>query len=82
ECSFMAKKGCTFNGGVCHQIAEQCQGCDRAKTFAAGTFCVTFPDPAIKWRRGPCNMASHVKAAAQTQTAKINPLKASKRASR
>ena len=82
DCAFMTKKGCQYNGGTCHQIVEQCQGCERAKSFPTGTYCLSFPDPAIKWRRGPCNMATHVKASAQAQVNKINPLKASKRASR
>ncbi|MFH1135207.1 MAG: PxxKW family cysteine-rich protein [Pseudomonadota bacterium] len=61
ECSFMTKKGCAFNGGTCQPIVEQCQGCDRTVTNPNGVFCRTFPDPAAKWRRGPCNMATHVK---------------------
>jgi hypothetical protein len=57
----MTKKGCAFNGGTCKPIVEQCQGCDRTVETPAGVFCQSFPDPAAKWRRGPCNMATHVK---------------------
>lgn len=81
ECTFMTKKGCSFNGGRCHQIVENCEGCERILTFEDNRYCASFPDPAVKWRRGACNLATHVKVQkpAATETAKINPLKASKR---
>lgn len=79
ECFFMKKSGCQFNGGNCHQIVEQCEGCQRAKEFPTGIFCLNFPDPATKWRVGNCNMATHVKATNGKAAEKINPLKASKR---
>jgi hypothetical protein len=82
DCVFMAKKGCGFNGGVCHTVVDECHGCDKARDFPAGVFCIAFPDPAIKWRRGVCNMASHIKAQGKNKEAKLNPLKASKRAAR
>jgi hypothetical protein len=44
-------------------------------------YCHTFPDPAAKWRFGACNFATHVKGQAKVEI-KLNPLKASKRASR
>jgi len=79
ECSFMSKTGCQYNGGSCHPIVEQCQGCQRAMEFSSGTYCAVFPDPAAKWRVGTCNMATHAKAETKKAAAKINPLKASKR---
>ncbi|MBW2621688.1 MAG: PxxKW family cysteine-rich protein [Deltaproteobacteria bacterium] len=82
ECLFMSKKGCDFNGGTCHEILDDCQGCDRAKEFETGTFCISVPDPAVKWRRGSCNLATHLKAVAKEKGPKLNPLKASKRAAR
>jgi len=82
ECAFMTKKGCNFNGGSCHTIVEACVGCDRAKTFPNGTYCISFPEPAVKWRRGICNMATHMKTEAKVEEFKLNPLKASKRAAR
>lgn len=81
DCVFMSKKGCEFNGSVCHPIVAECQGCDKAVAYPSGTFCVSFPDPSVKWRRGLCNMATHIKEQSKKK-AKINPLKASKRASR
>ena len=81
DCTFMTKKGCSFNGGKCHEIVESCNGCDRTVGHNGGTYCVSFPEPAIKWRRGACNLATHVKSEkSQASMVKLNPLKASKRA--
>lgn len=79
ECFFMSKTGCQFNGGTCHPIVDQCEGCDKAKDFPAGKYCLVFPDPVAKWRTGKCNMATHIKETAKKAAGKINPLKASKR---
>ncbi len=79
ECIFMTKKGCEFNGGTCHMIIPECNGCERAHKFEAGVFCIAVPDPRVKWRRGNCNLATHIKIKNEGKKAKINPLKASKR---
>ncbi len=81
NCTFMSASGCKFNGGVCNEIVEQCRGCSRTVTYDSGIYCSAAPSPLLKWKQGACNMATHMKAAAAAQ-AKINPLKASKRASR
>ena len=81
ECMFMNKTGCSFNGGTCHQVVDNCHGCDRVIETDTGVYCRTFPDPISKWKRGTCNFATHVKTAVKVQQ-KINPLKASKRESR
>ena len=80
DCFFMTKKGCEFNGGTCHSIVEQCEGCQKIGDFTTGKYCVSFPDPSNKWRVGNCNMATHVKTVSKKGNGKINPLKASKRA--
>ncbi len=82
ECLFMNKKGCQFNGGNCHPVVEQCEGCQKTKDFPAGEYCLSFPDPAIKWRVGTCSMATHLKASTSKGNGKLNPLKASKRKAR
>jgi hypothetical protein len=80
DCAFMTKAGCGFNGGACHQVVEQCNGCNRVQQLAAGSFCASYPNPAAKWKAGHCNFATHVKLETQSQQqTKINPLKASKR---
>ncbi len=79
DCMFMTKKGCSFNGGHCKTIVDSCQGCDRVLSKDEGVFCLSFPDPSAKWRRGNCNLATHVKVEKKENQVKINPLKASKR---
>ncbi len=82
ECPFMTKKGCTFNGGICHEIVDQCDGCNRKAEYSSEWFCSAYPDPALKWKNGRCNLATHVNDAPGSKKAKINPLKASKRGKR
>ena len=79
DCGFMSKKGCSYNGGLCHEVVEQCNGCNRTVECSSQWYCTAFPEPSIKWKTGNCNMASHVVAAASQNKAKLNPLKASKR---
>ncbi len=79
DCTFMTKKGCSFNGGKCHQVVESCEGCDRQLNLEDGRYCGSFPDPGAKWRRGNCNLATHIKVAKKENQIKVNPLKASKR---
>jgi len=78
----MTQKGCSYNGGICHEVVEQCNGCNRSAEFSSGWYCVAFPNPSIKWKYGKCNLASHVTSASKTDQSKINPLKASKRGKR
>ena len=82
ECIFMTKKGCSFNGGKCHPIVEECHGCSRASQFSSGWYCTACPDPSVKWKHGNCNFATHVEKAVQVNITKVNPLKASKRGGR
>lgn len=79
DCFFMSKEGCQFNGGTCHQIVEQCEGCQKVQEFPTGNYCLVFPDPAAKWRLGKCSMATHLKETSNKGNGKLNPLKASKR---
>jgi hypothetical protein len=80
ECAFMTRKGCNFNGGRCHTVVEQCEGCSRTETFDERIFCTVAPNPSIKWNGTPCNFATHVQSTKSEKSQKINPLKASKRA--
>jgi hypothetical protein len=81
ECIFMGKSGCTYNGGTCYPVVEQCQGCERAIQFPTGYYCNSYSEPRLKWANGTCNFATHVKKAQNTNgvAKKLNPLKASKR---
>ncbi len=78
ECAFMTKAGCGYNGGSCHPIVEQCEGCQRAIEVSSGKYCSSYPNPAIKWKTSACNFATHMKVETKNEQ-KINPLKASKR---
>jgi hypothetical protein len=82
ECPFMTAAGCSYNGGMCHEIVEDCDGCNRKSQYSSGWYCSACPEPSIKWKNGICNLASHVSASGAEKKAKINPLKASKRSRR
>lgn len=81
ECPFMKAGGCSYNGGICHEIVEQCNGCKRTVEYSSSWYCAACPEPSVKWKNGSCNLASHVVTLAK-EAAKINPLKASKRGRR
>ena len=80
ECLFMKKTGCSYNGGKCYTVVENCEGCTRVMEVEAGKFCTSYPYPAQKWQTTACSMATHLKKEAKAAEQKINPLKASKRA--
>ena len=62
-------------------IIDKCVGCERIILEADETFCKTYANPEAKWRNGFCNFATHAKPEIVVQTVRVNPLKASKRAS-
>lgn len=74
----MTKEGCSYEGGVCKTVVEQCDGCGRITEFSSDKYCSSLPDPSLRWKNGNCNMATHVKTEVGKKQ-KINPLKASKR---
>ncbi len=74
-------QGLKYNGFLLQPIVESCNGCERVKEFQGEWFCSTYPYPASKWRNGSCNFATHVKRdLGKSAQAKLNPIKASKRA--
>jgi hypothetical protein len=79
ECIFMKKTGCSYNGGKCYTVVENCEGCSRILQFETGQYCASFPYPAQKWQKAACPMSSHVKKGPKVEQQKLNPLKASKR---
>ncbi len=79
ECPFMTNSGCSFNGGVCHETVDQCDGCARAAELSSGWYCSACPDPSSKWKISKCNLATHLATTPKGNKTKINPLKASKR---
>jgi hypothetical protein len=82
ECAFMSKKDCGFFGGSCHTIIDKCEECNKIIDYESGKYCKVYPDPKSKWLNGKCPTASHIKIEVTESTQKVNPLKASKRASK
>jgi hypothetical protein len=81
DCVFMTRQGCTYNGGHCEPVVQACEGCGHIKEVDEDYYCVTSANPSAKWNLGVCNYATHVeKEAPVVSKAKINPLKAAKRA--
>lgn len=74
-------EGVVVNGFVIYPCVEQCTGCERVREFDTQVFCSSYPNPASKWSGGRCNFATHMKTET-TDKAKVNPLKASKRAAK
>ena len=73
--------GVMVNCFLLSPIVEQCDGCDRVREFESEKFCSSYPNPNSKWAGGRCNFATHTKTEVAAQ-AKVNPLKASKRAAK
>lgn len=73
--------GVTLNGVLMQPIIEKCEGCERIRDFEEQHFCSTYQNPERKWATGRCNFSTHVKTKAAL-AAKVNPLKASKRAAK
>lgn len=76
-------EGLRYNGFILEPVVEKCNGCERIVARDGSEYCTTYPSPAAKWSGGVCNFATHVRASMDKQgNVKVNPLKASKRASR
>ncbi|PLX48733.1 MAG: hypothetical protein C0613_09980 [Desulfobulbaceae bacterium] len=69
------------SSGFFKPVIEKCDGCDRIIEVDNSKYCHTYAFPEAKWRLGICNFATHVKPELNVIKVKINPLKASKRAS-
>ncbi len=61
-------------------IIEKCEGCNNV---VDGNTCKVYVNPAFMWKEDDCLMATHIqRAIVSVGEQKVNPLKASKRASR
>jgi hypothetical protein len=74
-------EGMLYNGVLFQPVTQQCDGCSRVREFENTRYCSSYPQPAAKWSMGTCNFSTHTRVAAAAQ-AKVNPLKASKRAAK
>ena len=81
QCVFMSASGCSYTHGSCHEVISDCEGCGRTRQYPTGWYCTASADPGNKWKGGHCNLATHIQLQRTTQRQKLNPLKASKRAS-
>ena len=63
-------------------IIDKCDGCERIVEEDSAKYCRTYREPEAKWRLGLCNFATHKKPELKLVKVRVNPLKASKRASR
>ncbi len=70
-----------YTNGSFSPIVDKCDGCERAVDVDATKYCKSYTNPESKWRLGICNFATHVKPELVVSKIKVNPLKASKRAS-
>jgi len=74
-------KGQLHGCGCFKPVVEKCEGCERIVETEGARHCKTYADPQAKWRLGICNFATHAKPEITVAVVKVNPLKASKRAS-
>ncbi|MFC1512919.1 PxxKW family cysteine-rich protein [Thermodesulfobacteriota bacterium] len=70
-----------YTSGAFNPTIDKCDGCERAIEVDATKYCKSYMNPDAKWRLGICNFATHVKPEISVAKIKVNPLKASKRAS-
>lgn len=63
-------------------VVDKCEGCERVVEEDGSRYCKTYVNPEAKWKLGICNFATHQKPEIKVAKVRINPLKASKRASK
>lgn len=81
EGAVRTEAGVEVKGMVIQPVVEQCSGCERVRVFEEQMYCSSYPVPMRKWVGGKCNFATHIKTETAAK-AKVNPLKASKRAAK
>ena len=81
ECVFMTRKGCSYTGGRCLPVFEECADCENTTAYKDQVYCNSFPNPESKWDLGVCNFATHIRwVGDHAEETSSNPLKAAKRA--
>ena len=70
-----------YSSGIFNPIVEDCDGCERIVEHESQKYCKTYSTPSAKWKLGICNFATHKKPEIVATKIRVNPLKASKRAS-
>ncbi len=83
ECIFMTASGCSFEGGSCRPITEECAGCEHVTKYRGEEYCSVYAMPEWQWSIGVCSHATHRRVSRLTgEVLSSNPLKASKRSTR
>lgn len=77
-----AEGGMAYNGALFQPVIDKCEGCGRIREFEGGQYCSSYPMPTAKWSMGICNFSTHARTSNGGTQAKVNPLKASKRAAK
>lgn len=78
----MQQNAASFKERNFKNIIEKCEGCERVVEEDGGKYCLSYLNPAAKWRIGLCNFATHAKPEITVTKVRVNPLKAAKRASK
>ena len=68
--------------GTFKPVVDKFEGCERVVEEDGSRYCKTYVNPEAKWKLGICNFATHQKPEIKVAKVRINPLKASKRASK
>ena len=85
------EQGVEVKGMLMQPVVEKCEGCDRVRTFEEQQFCGSYPNPVNSpfvekvevVRKGRVRRAKLFYLRERTgKAAKVNPLKASKRAAK
>ncbi|BCO08667.1 hypothetical protein GF1_10430 [Desulfolithobacter dissulfuricans] len=77
-----ASEAIRYSEGPFQPVIDKCEGCERVVEENDTKYCRVYIKPEAKWRLGICNFATHAKPEIKVVKVRINPLKASKRASR
>lgn len=82
EAEVVMAETATKLSGTFKPVVDKCEGCERMVEEDGVNYCKTYVNPEAKWRLGICNFATHQKPEIKVAKVRINPLKASKRASK
>ncbi|MDW7773984.1 MAG: PxxKW family cysteine-rich protein [Desulfobulbaceae bacterium] len=77
-----ANEAVKYKEGSFQPVIDECNGCERIVEVESEKYCKIYLYPAAKWHLGICNFATHAKPEINLVKVRVNPLKASKRASR
>ena len=81
DCTFIKKSGCSYIAKTCFPIVEEkCTECKNVESFNEKKYCKSYMNPELTWKTG-CGLNT-ARILTKEEVKKINPLKASKQASK